>query len=248
MKEYGVGADAVEIFNSKLIISFPLQYNGIYDWVFLDTLGNLINRKERTTPPFKSNYGISGGMYKFENKIYYWSPYNDTVFSISSDFNYETAFLFSPGEHQLPKSEFNNPEEIKLFFKPQLVFETSHFLVLRYYFEYKVIIALIDKKSSKSYLSFLEPGKAVIGDNLIGGIFNDIDGGLQFQPENYYMENNREYMFGLINTFTLKALVAANEFKNSSPKYPEKKKDLEKLANSLTETDNQVLMIVRLKK
>ena len=32
------------------------------------------------------------------------------------------------------------------------------------------------------------------------------------------------------------------------PKYPEKKKELEKLANSLKETDNQILMIVRLKK
>ena len=32
------------------------------------------------------------------------------------------------------------------------------------------------------------------------------------------------------------------------PKYPEKKKELEKLANSLKETDNPVLIIVRLKK
>jgi len=41
---------------------------------------------------------------------------------------------------------------------------------------------------------------------------------------------------------------AGFEFKNSSPEYPEKKKELEKLANTLKETDNPVLVLVRLKK
>ena len=69
-----------------------------------------------------------------------------------------------------------------------------------------------------------------------------------FQPESYYVEDNREYMFGLINPYQIKALVTSIEFKNSTPKYLEKKKEFEKLANSLKETDNPVLMIVRLKK
>jgi hypothetical protein len=47
---------------------------------------------------------------------------------------------------------------------------------------------------------------------------------------------------------TLRAYVLSNEFKNTTPKYPEKKKELEKLANRLTETDNLVLTLVRLKK
>jgi hypothetical protein len=73
-------------------------------------------------------------------------------------------------------------------------------------------------------------------------------GGVRFQPENYFAENGREYMFTLINPYQIKAIVANNEFKISSPKYPEKKKELEKPANSLKETDNPVLMMVRLKK
>ena len=51
-----------------------------------------------------------------------------------------------------------------------------------------------------------------------------------------------------IDTIKVKAHVASEAFKNSTPKYPEKKKELEKLANSLKETDNPVLMLVRLKK
>jgi hypothetical protein len=46
----------------------------------------------------------------------------------------------------------------------------------------------------------------------------------------------------------IQSLLTKKEFKNSAPKYPEKKKELEKLANSLKETDNPVLKLVRLKK
>ncbi len=40
----------------------------------------------------------------------------------------------------------------------------------------------------------------------------------------------------------------SEEFRNSKPVYPEKKRELEKLANSLKETDNPVLILVSLKK
>jgi hypothetical protein len=41
--------------------------------------------------------------------------------------------------------------------------------------------------------------------------------------------------------------MGSEEFKNSTPKYPEKKKELEKLASSLDENDNPVLMLIQLK-
>ncbi len=47
--------------------------------------------------------------------------------------------------------------------------------------------------------------------------------------------------------YQLKMYMASQSFKNSTPKYPEKKKELEKLAASLDENDNPVLMLVKLK-
>ena len=47
-----------------------------------------------------------------------------------------------------------------------------------------------------------------------------------------------------INAAELKTHVASDDFKNNVPKYPEKKKKLEELANSLSESDNPVLMLV----
>ena len=69
----------------------------------------------------------------------------------------------------------------------------------------------------------------------------------QFFPKSYFSENDNEYLLGLVHPYYLKNYISTNEFKNSIPKYPEKKKELEKLANSLKENDNPVLMLVRLK-
>jgi len=99
---------------------------------------------------------------------------------------------------------------------------------------------LIEKNSRGSYLSYWETTD-------IGGIINDLDGGTKFFPKSYFSENDNEYLLGLVHPYYLKNYISTNEFKNSIPKYPEKKKELEKLANSLKENDNPVLMLVRLK-
>jgi len=46
----------------------------------------------------------------------------------------------------------------------------------------------------------------------------------------------------------LKDHIASDDFKNNTPKHPEKKSQLEELANSLSEFDNPVLMFVTFKK
>ena len=77
------------------------------------------------------------------------------------------------------------------------------------------------------------------------GLENDIDGGINFLPE-YKVEDS--LLISWFNACDLKNYISSNSFKNSTPKYPEKKKELERLANSLDENDNPVLMLVKLKK
>ncbi len=71
--------------------------------------------------------------------------------------------------------------------------------------------------------------------------------GLMLSPDEYFAEGENEYLTGTIQRYQVKALIASEVFENSTPKYPEKKKQLEKLANSLNENDNPVLMLVKLK-
>jgi hypothetical protein len=256
LKDYGDNISSFELIDSKIIIYFMLQYgNPKYDWIVLDTLGNLITEKKRTIPEFKTNWLLQGGTYKFDNRVTYWNPFTDTAYSVSPDLTYKASFIISPGEHRFPKIKFDSFEQFRQYLNIEQIFETNNFLILRYYYK-KPTIALIDKKTRKSFLSFL---KVENGNNIrpdyIGGLINDIDGGCMFQPcgasarqESYFFENDREYIIGLIEPYKIKTYVAGNEFKNSFPKYPERKKEFGKFANSLKETDNPVLMMVRLKK
>ena len=82
--------------------------------------------------------------------------------------------------------------------------------------------------------------------NLRPGIINDIDGGARLWFNTIYYYNDHTIL-SWADASELIIHVQSEEFKNSIPKYPEKKKELEKLANSLDENDNPVLMLVKLK-
>jgi len=241
LREFKGEIDGVEFHNSKLFLSFFLQFgDSQYNWVIIDTLGSIIKQKERTVPCFVSNWSEGSNTYKFNNKLSYWNPYNDTVYSVLPDMNYKASLIFSPGDYRLPKSSFDSEQNITNYMLVRSLFETRRFYVFRYAYNRKGIITLIDKESNKSYVTYVESFES-------DGLINDIDGYSGFQPVGYYSENQNEYMIGIIEPYVLKKHVTTDDFKNSLPKYPEKKKELEKLANSLKETDNPVLVLVKLK-
>lgn len=244
LQEYGV-SDAIEFYNSKLFVSYAIQSENVkYKWIVFDTLGNEIKKKEREIPMFTANYGNGETIYKFENRLFYWNNYTDTVFSVLPDLRIEPSFIIGTGEQRPPRSQLSIQQLMQnKFLNIFKIFETTRFFVIRYFFN-KPAITLIDKNNQEAYLIYLE----FENENCLNGIENDIDGGQFFIPEYYFAEKGREYMVGLQYPYQIKALVVSTEFINSTPKYPEKKKELEKLANSLKETDNPILMIVRLKK
>ena len=77
------------------------------------------------------------------------------------------------------------------------------------------------------------------------GLYNDIDGGPRFFPTK---QINDSTMVMTVSAMELKNHIASEDFKKSNPKFPEKKKQLEKLANSLSKYANPVLMVVTFNK
>lgn len=257
LKNYQGNPDVVEFYNSGLFISFCVQYDDpVNDWVVIDSLGNEIRKKQKTSPKFTSGWLAGGGTYKSGNAINYWNQFDDTVYSVSPDLSYKPAFLFGKGEFRFPKKDFKSIEELPKYMLLDQVFETNRFLVITYGLKRKLNLALIDKNNRKSYhIDIAATNVTGVTSSYEGGIFNDLDGGPPFQPggatnkpECYIVEQGREYLIGSVNPFQIKALINSADFKNSKPKYPEKKSDLEQMANRLKETDNPVLMVVRLKK
>jgi hypothetical protein len=247
LKEYGDVIENIGFYNSKLFVPYGIQFkNANYEWIFCDTLGNVIKKQDRHLPIFTTNWGGSEPIYMFENQLSYCNTFTDTVFSILPDLSEKPSIIITPGEHRRPRSNLSLEQFMsKKYLDLDNIFETSRFLVIRYLYK-KPTLVLIDKHKQKSFLIYPEYDETT--RDFLSGIVNDLDGGSWFLPESYFKERGREYMVGLINPFQIKAYVTSSEFKKSTPKYPEKKKGFEKLANSLNDTDNPVLMMVRLKK
>ena len=240
LKEYGDMIYSIKMYNSKLYAFYLVQFeNADYKWITVDSLGNLFKREKRKTPPFIAYLTAGEGAYLFQNSISYWNSLVDTVFTIQ-DLTEKPSFTISPGDHRFPKIQNITPDKVSQYLGIKQIFETNRFLVIRYFLKDKKEFILINKEDWNTILTSWEFDGS-------SGIVNDLDGGPSFVPENYYKENGKEYIVGLVYAYKLKNLVSSTEFKNNSPKYPEKKKEFETLANRLKETDNPVLMIVKLK-
>jgi hypothetical protein len=243
INDYGGTIELISIFNSKLFVFNSLPYgNAKYNWIILDTLGSLIKTKVRPDPIFDGNYSGRSETYFASENLCYWNTYNDTVYAISPELTERASFLIDNGKFRIPRGYFKPTDNSYPHLFIRSIFETEQYFVIKYLIVDKEMVALVNKKNQSTYV--WEFGNYFTK----GGIINNIDGGTDFIPSYCFTKDGSEYFIGTIEAFKIKTHISSDTFHNSKPKYPEKKKELEKLANSLKETDNPVLMIVRLKK
>ncbi|HNY12782.1 MAG TPA: hypothetical protein PKK26_14425, partial [Candidatus Wallbacteria bacterium] len=154
LDEYQGSIDVLDFFNDKLFVSFNFQFgeNFKYEWVFLDTLGNIVAKKERSIPIFKSNFLVGGGTFHFNDNLNFWHNFTDTVTTFSGDLTYKPAFLLAQGAFRLPKQYVDDPlKMISDFISFEQILETNRFLILRYnFYNGKNSLVLIEKDKKKS--------------------------------------------------------------------------------------------------
>jgi hypothetical protein len=248
LKHYGTSISNTLFFNNNLFTQCEIEFEDeSYEWIIYDTLGNIIKEKNRHLPKFYNNSFGAGHPYIYDGKLNYYNSRTDTIFSVLSDFTEIPLMILSPGEHRFPRAIVTIEQILQhKYFTLSLFFETKRFFVIKYCYQ-KYGIVLIDKQSRETLFINFEWDEGIDG-NPISGIVNDIDGGSWFLPDSYFEEDGREYLVGLQYPYMIKTRLTSDEFRNSKPKYPEKKKEFEKFASSLKETDNPVLVLVRLKK
>lgn len=168
--------------------------------------------------------------------------YSDTIFSFNDKGIHTPKYILELGNLNIPQDirnwdfeRFRNSIGRDFFFVNE-IYETDKYLVFKYNHDNKRINLMIFNKQTGEIDNFPENERS-------GGINNDVDGGPNFIPEH----NDNNIFLQKINAFELKTHVESEAFKNSTPKYPEKKKELEELAATLDENDNPVLMLVKLK-
>lgn len=243
------GADFYGIlFQNNKIYLFEYLYYGQskYNWMILDEYGNEIGSKVNSIKPFKTGWpGPNETSYKFEGEIRYWNMYNDTIFTLR-DTVYEPYFIFEKGGFRCPTQNFYEIDYDRYWY-PVQIFETSQYIFINSNWKGNKQLFSLDKKSRESIIVDKKPLASLNRNMLTFGIKNDLDGGTSLGSTYYFTTDNEKYLVSWVNAFDLKAHVASEAFKTSTPKYPEKKRELEKLANNLNENDNPVLMLVKLK-
>ena len=253
LEKYGSQFDGIIIKNDLIyLFGFINLGAGKYNWLIIDLNGMYIESKINPIPQFSSNRYFGGNIDETSgNQIFYWNQINDTIYKIDGT-TFTAEYIFAQGEFRYPKKKLEvarNTSGVYLpfngYFYPLKLFFTDKYTIMFYSYnnDYHTAIAKT-KENLFSIVNSSSDPKSLIGGP---GIRNNLDSGLPLIPVSYFKYENNEYLIGAINPFELKAHVASNDFKKATPKYPEKKKELEQLANRLNENDNPVLMIVKLK-
>jgi hypothetical protein len=236
----------IEFYNGHLFL-FETINNGFakYKWVEIDTTGNTISIQPNSIPTFECNIGFrSDCSYKTENSLVYWDKYNDTIFQIKDE-NINVRYLWDKWKTRLPRENITPAQYENFYFDPWNIIESKDFLFIYYYENKHYCTAFLNKEKEQFYIVNKSKDE---DDRYCGpGFTNDIDGGLNFAPMENYVSPEGEYLIGWEFAYKLKNHVNHESFIHAKPKFPEKKKELEKLANSLNENDNPVLMLVKLK-
>jgi hypothetical protein len=214
-----------------------------YSFVRIDTNGKIINRFENKYK-FTSAQGIFYPaeciFYRYDGILHCKELHSDTIFSFDNG-TFIPKYILKQGEAKftsdLRENEqyiFKNREKIII---QENSFESKNYLFYQYMWKKRDNCLIKNKSNETQYLIDNE-----------AGLVNDLDNGPNFKIQNTVTIDGTEYLISWIDAFEFKANVDSEAFKNSTPKYPEKKKKLEQLANSLDANDNPVLMLVKLKK
>jgi hypothetical protein len=210
-------------------------------------------------------------IYIYDKLLYYKGPTNDTLFYLDSFFNLIPKYFFNLGKYKEPhnkradqfRREVNDP-----YFSVMHVFQTHDYLfievqlgdhfpakrltpiekklpsgeVVNIWFNTNRVLGVYNKNSEK--ISFCNPTNT---DNRLftTGFFNDIDAGPRFFPK---IQINDSTMAMWIDAKSLKEHIASRDFKSSTSKYENKKKELEEFSKKISEFDNPILMEVTFKK
>lgn len=181
--------------------------------------------------------------YRFNNQLFKKEIYSDTIF-VYNDKVFEPHIIIEVGEQRLTTNARSNVRTfsdaksvLTKFLTPFNLFQFSDFI----YYEFGVTInGVHDLKSfigskKKNFEALFVPYE---------GIINDIDGGPNIWPKTV---RNDSTIVSWIEALKFKEYISSETFKNSIPKYPDKKKQLEKLAENIKETDNPVLIFIKIK-
>jgi len=212
-------------------------------YILVDTMGTIIRNFPNKYPWTRTDPGVfytgENLFYSFDNQLRKKEIYCDTVYSWKNG-DFEPYMVIDVGNLRLtPEARTTGTVDIimKSFLHPANLFEFGD----KVYYEFisprngkMEGLAFIGSKDG-DFRAFFDPEKELL---------NDLDGGPCIWPKGTWDDNT---LVSWVETINLKNWVNSEAFRNSNPRDPGGKAELVRLADSLEETDNPVLVLVRFK-
>jgi len=224
--------------------------------LLINTLGDTIHFKSncyKYKKVIKTNAIASAEMlvYSIGNMVCFKEEFSDTVFYANAKDNFFKPRMIFDSHGTLFTSAMRGGSDIpgKDVTRIDYIYETSRYVFCWYWTSESLNGFLFDRKIKKKYNFFKVYAKDDFKSEILkNGLKDDLGGGPDFNIEfahNFFSDGK---IFSLVEAMTLKKYVAGEGFKNAKIRDPEKKEKLKKLADSLNETDNPVLIVVTPKK
>lgn len=257
--KYSANGELVKTFKSPLIRA-PLEFiyfegrflcynqnaqaNIINSYNLIDSSGSIIKSYPNKYPFTRhdgSGFTYENIFYRFNDHIFKKEVYCDTIFMYDG-LCFKPHIVIKVGKKLITpeiRSSTDGFDIGKNYIYPFKLFEFGDFI----YYEFANKLQPFSGSEKYAFVASKKNAfQALINSET--GLINDLDGGPCIIPITI---KNDSTIIAMVDAGELKNYVASDLFKKLVPKYPQKKIELEKLAQSLKETDNPVLMMVSLK-
>jgi len=212
-------------------------------YILIDTLGNILrnfpNRYpwKRTVP--NVIYMGENIFYRFNGNLLKKEIYTDTVYAYRNK-GFTPNLIIDVGKLRLtPEIREKNDAKYIMgnFLTPMNLFEFSRYIY------YEMVIPWEGETEGLSWIGSKDGKFSVLFDPEID-LINDFDGGPKIWPRTV-KENST--MVSWADAINFKQYINSSDFKALNPLNKERKKQLEKLAISVEETDNPIIMLIKIK-
>lgn len=236
-------------FNKDGILCFYINDMGdiTKNYFLIDTTGKVIKEYPNKYPWKRMAAGVfyngENIFYRFKDQLLKKEIFCDTIFAYRNKV-FEPYMVIDVGNQRLTpeirskiKTRSDAHDILNQYVNPWNLFEVGDII----YYEMGVTIngtndlfAFIGSKKS-DFRAMVVPYK---------GLINDLDGGPDIWLKTVKDDST---IASWIEAVKFREYVASDEFKNSDPRYLDKKEELDKLADSIQENDNPILIYIRLK-
>lgn len=241
--------------NDKSIF-FPLSIGKPmeYDWLRVDDEGGIIADKRYHDPGIRITFSNSASLLVFGigDSLYRYRETSDTIFKIYRD-GFEPIYtinrMFDDGLRMLTIEEvtrdITNLAELTPIVsregkrRIQNIFDLGSNWIIHYRSE-KYETVLFNRKENKFYL--------IASDiKSLPKLYNDFTGASDFCIKGIIEMEDCRYLLSYIDAYEFLNLTKSKEFSNGTPLLPLKKKEMKALADTISEDDNPVLILLKLK-